>query len=989
MMRPVGYAIAGMLGAVLAASSGTRVARAAPDFERDVAPLLLRRCVACHDDTNASGGLSLVSAPRLTAGGDSGVVVHPGQPDDSYLLQRVDAGEMPPPRLGKSRQLPEAERQILREWVAAGAPWPAGRQLDLFERTTESRGGRDWWSFQPVRQPALPDAVPQDPDSQVAPRTAVDRWIRQSLLAQHLTAAPPAPPRLLLRRLTIDLTGLPPTAEELDEFADDPAPDAYERRVERLLASPRLGERWGRYWLDLVRYADTCGYERDQEKPLAWRYRDWVIQSINTDRPYDEFVRAQLAGDELESRSAADLIATGFLRLGTWNDEPNDPQEYKYERLEDLVHATSTAFLALTTKCARCHEHKFDPIPQVDYYRLAAAFWPGPIEPRGRELLGGPTRDELGAEVLGWTDISANPPPLRLLRKGDPTRPEQEVAPGFLSLLPQLNRPVAAPTAGSRTTQRRRQLADWIVDPRNPLTTRVAVNRLWLHHFGQALVRSPDNFGFTGQRPTHPELLDWLAAELVRGQWQLKPLHRLLVTSATYRQSSLHPRQDEFGQRDAGNQFWWRAERRRLEAELLRDALLYAAGSLDLRLGGPGVKPVISAEALEGLSRKSGAWQPSPAADQGRRSIYLYAQRSLLPPLLTTFDFVDTTQPCAQRDVSTVAPQALALLNNEFVHQQSASLAEWVETQAGEDETRGIAAAWRRALGRHPSASELQVARAHLAIQRRNFTADAPPQPAVPATLPVSAGLVLWLDAGRGVERDKAGRVQSWADQSGAGHPAMQSEPDRRPEWQATALAGQPAVHFDGRRRFLQLAGAVLTQPRVTVIGVVTDRGAAGHRELFSNWNGAAGNSVTSLFVGMTAEAAIRWSDDFSGVGRIEQPAQPFILTAIAGPGDAAVFQNARLVARKGSPLSPRQLQPPYVVGQQGNIDGEYWTGELAELLVYDRDLNESERLAVTSWLGNKYRVPVTPHPAITAQRRAWESLCHVLLNVNEFLYVD
>ncbi|MBX9579915.1 MAG: PSD1 and planctomycete cytochrome C domain-containing protein [Gemmataceae bacterium] len=673
---------------------------AGPDFEAEVAPVLLRRCLECHSGADPSGKLDLSTAAGLAKGGRSG-------PAAESIVEKVTAGEMPPKKGGKPQPLPKAEVESLRAWVAAGTPWPKGRTLDRDERTTDARGGRDWWAFQPVRRPA------------VSPGHAnpIDAFVRARLTEKGWAPAPPADPRALLRRLTFDLTGLPPTAEELDAFAADPSPAAYEKAVDKLLSSPHHGERWARHWLDVARYAETCGYERDQTKPHAWKYRDWVVAAFNADKPFARFVREQLAGDELPDRSEETVTATGFLRVGTWNDEPNDPDEYTYERLEDLVGATTTAFLAVTVKCARCHDHKFDPVPQRDYYRLAAAFWSGPVKPGPRELLGGPTKEQLGYDLLGWTDTSATPPPLRLLKKGDPARPGEPVPFGLLSLAPSLDMPVVPPKAGAKTTGRRLALADWIADPKNPLAARVWVNRLWQHHFGAGLVRSPDNFGFTGEKPTHPELLDWLAAEFVANGGRSKPLHRLMVLSEAYKQASVHPKQAEYAAVDAGNRLWWRAERRRLDAESLRDALLAASGRLDLpKVGGPSFVPDISPEALEGWSRKGAEWTPSPADEQRRRTLYAFVKRGLLPPTLTVFDAPDTTLPCAKRDVTTVAPQALALLNNPFVHQQSEALA--ARAGAGDDPVRR---AWRSALGRDPRPAERAAADRHLADQTKRL----------------------------------------------------------------------------------------------------------------------------------------------------------------------------------------------------------------------------------------------------------------------------
>jgi hypothetical protein len=684
--------------------------QAAPDFEKSIAPVLLAHCAECHTGQERAGGLDLRTRSGLLAGGERGTVVVPGKPDESPLLQRILKNEMPP-RKGKRAAPTPGEIDRLREWIAAGAPWPEGRTLDLFEATGATRGGRDWWSLQPIRRPTLPAGQGNNP---------IDALIRAKL-PPGWVPAPEADRRTLLRRVHYDLIGLPPSAEEVEAFVADRSPDAYEKVVDRLLASPHYGERWGRYWLDIVRYAETCGYERDQVKPGIWKYRDWVIRAFNGDLPYDRFILEQLAGDELPDRNEGSVIATGFLRLGTWNDEPNDPNEYKYDRLEDMVHATGTAFLALTVKCARCHDHKFDPIRQTDYYRLAGAFWAGFIESGPRELLGGPDARTLGYNVHGWTDRSRTVPPIRLLKKGDPNRPGAVVAPGQLSLLPALDRPLADPPPEAKTTQRRLQLARWLTDQRNPLPARVWVNRMWQLHFGEGLVRTPDNFGFMGDKPTHPELLDWLASELVADGWRSRRLHRLMLLSQTYRQASIHPRQDEYARSDANNRLWWRAERRRLDAEAIRDSLLLAGGNLHHeRMGGPSFAPAIAPDALEGLSMKGRAWTASPPTEQGRRSVYIFTKRGLLPPLLTTFDFGDTTLPACRREVTTVAPQALALLNNPFVHEQSEALARRVAAETDAPDER-VKRAWRLALGRSPSATELAAALTHLKNQERNF----------------------------------------------------------------------------------------------------------------------------------------------------------------------------------------------------------------------------------------------------------------------------
>ena len=955
-------------------------AEPAPDFEKEVAPILVKRCLECHNARDANGQLVLTTADRLARGGEGGEVVLAGDPEASPLWQRVHSGEMPPPRRGQAQTLPAAEQEILKRWIATGATWPTGRTLDLFEATTDVRGGRDFWSLRPVTKPEVPR-------TDLAP---IDAFIREKLERAQWEPAPAADRRTLIRRVFNDLIGLPPTHAEIEAFAADPNPRAYELLVDDLLARPQFGERWARHWLDVVRYAETCGYERDQVKPFAWKYRDWVARAFNTDLPWDRFVLEQLAGDELPDRTVDSVVATGFLRLGTWNDEPNDPQEYKYERLEDLVHATSSAFLAYSVKCARCHDHKFDPISQEDYYRFANAFWPGSIEPRDGKLLGGPTPEELGTpDVLGWTDVRRTPPPLHLFRKGDPKQPLGVVEPGQLSMVAELANLWEPVDEQAPTTRRRLQLARWIVDRRNPLTARVVVNRLWQHHFGHGLVTSPNDFGFNGARPTHPELLDWLAADLMDGGWRLKRLHRQMVLSQTYQQASVHPRQRQYAERDAANTLWWRAERRRRDAEGLRDAMLAVEGSLSLSLGGPSFKPTIAAEALEGLSRKSGAWQASPRAEQNRRSLYIFTQRSLLPPLMTVFDFSDTTLPCAQRDVTTVAPQALALLNNEFVHDRSQALARRVST-AGEDRPSQVRAAWRLTLGREPTARELAAGLAHwsaqeAALERRaaETTITAPAQ-----DLPVTQALALHLRADREVETTPEGLVTRWGDTSGRGHHATSPAPELAPLKKLEGLGGRPAVQFAGERQFLHLAGRVVAGKEATIFAVATDRGAGSHREILSNWNGAAGNSTTSLFVGTTGKGLVRVSDDFTTAGELTDPAGPFVLTVSLGNQGVAVWQNGRELARRSTNISPRNLETAWVVGQQGNIQGEYWKGELAELIVFDRELTDAEREAVGRYLRSRYDIPAEEPPPEPVDL-GLASLCHVLLNTNEFLYVD
>ena len=674
-----------------------------PDFNRDIAPLIAKRCLECHNKRDLKGDINLTTEVGFTKGTENG----------RLALELVTKGEMPPKVKGQQQKLPDAEIALLKRWVNAGVAWPSGRVLDPYESTTDVRGGRDWWSLQPVVRPAVPRLA----------KHPVDAFIAAKLAKESMVSAVRAGRRTLVRRACFDLTGLPPTPEQVEQFIRDPAPDAWSRLIDRLLASPRHGEHWARYWLDLVRFAETDGYERDKLKPNIWRYRDWVINAFNSDMPYTQFVAEQLAGDEVPNRTEQSVVATGMIRAGTWNDEPNDPNDYLYTRLEDMVHTTTSAFLGLTVKCARCHEHKFDPIPQNDYYRIASFFWAGHM---GQANQGGPTTKALGYEAYGWTDKSSNPPPIRLLLNGERHKPGPEIAPGFLSAVNALDKPLAPPPPGSKTTQRRLQFARWITNEQNPLTARVMVNRLWLQHFGQGLVRSPNNFGFKGELPTHPGLLDWLASEFMRPTvdagpaWTLKRIHKLIMTSSTYRQRSVHPHETQYSQRDFLNRNLWKFNRRRISSESLRDAMLAVGGRLNMRMGGPSFYPGMSAEALEGLSRKAGDWKSSPADERSRRSIYMMTKRSRLLPLMTTFDFSDTTASCGQRDVTTVAPQALALLNNQFTHAQSEALAKRLAGHAA-GTVEQVKLAWQLAFGRNPSDGELGQAENHLHEQRQHF----------------------------------------------------------------------------------------------------------------------------------------------------------------------------------------------------------------------------------------------------------------------------
>lgn len=669
---------------------------------------------------------------------------------------------------------------------------------------------RDHWSFVPVVRPALPNV---ERTSWV--QTPIDAFLLAEMEKRAIAPAPPASPRTLLRRLYLDLVGLPPTPAEQQAFLADPSPAAYERVVDELLQRPEYGERWARHWLDVVRFAESNGYERDGAKPFVWRYRDWVIDALNADMPYDQFVILQLAGDEVPDSDAAAQTAATFLRLGPWDDEPADPMVDRYEQLDDIVGAVSAAFLGVTLRCARCHDHKFEPFKQADYTRVLAVFEPLKRPQNGRtdldRFVGTPQdlqsfheamsaadtviaqckqqmdeqksavrtvmfregKTQLSAEVISavetpedkrddaqkrlvkehakkleedilaaaapdvvkrlqelegqiesteksrppepprayvWMEEPGKTPETKLFERGDPYRPQETVAPGLPAVLVEAPPPAPVPTAS--TCGRRLQLARWIAAAENPLTARVLVNRLWQHHFGDGLVSTENDFGVMGAAPSHPELLDWLAAELVDGGWRIKRLHKLIVMSNAFQTTAVSDPVRE--QLDPATETWWRWKPRRLEAEAVRDGILAASGQLNPAHGGPSVYPVISAAVMASQSRPGLGWKPSPATDAQRRSIYVFVKRTLPVPELEVLDLPSSESPCEQRMVSTIAPQALTYFNGEFVNAQAKHFAQRLVNDAGPTFGRQIERAFELTVCRPPTSEETAAAFAFL-----------------------------------------------------------------------------------------------------------------------------------------------------------------------------------------------------------------------------------------------------------------------------------
>jgi mono/diheme cytochrome c family protein len=700
-------------------------------FEEKVRPVFVEHCSKCHGAEKQKGSLRLDSREAIIAGGDRGPALSPGEPEKSLLIRAVRQSD-PDLRMPPKGKLSKTQVECLANWIRMGAPWPKSNNASATAARREfqiTEKDRAYWAFQPVRRPPLPTVR----DTRW-PANPVDYFILQRLDAAKLAPNPSASKRELIRRAYFDLIGLPPTPEEVATFVADQLPSAWERLIDRLLANPHYGERWGRHWLDVVRFAQSNGYERDDEKPLAWRYRDYVIDAFNADKPYDRFIREQLAGDELPGANDESRIATGFYRLGVWDDEPDDSRQAVYDELDEIIATTGQAFLGLTINCARCHNHMFDPISQRDYYSLLSFIqniraYEAPkfaVDSADFTLLGAVVKaaGQKNPPPAGWAlavrEKGAKPPETHVLIRGNSGTPGDAVQPAFLAVIDPTPPKLPSVKADSPTCGRRPVLAEWIANSKNPLTARVLVNRLWQHHFGRGIVPTPNDFGKAGSPPSHPELLDWLTAEFEASGWSIKHMQRLIMLSSAYQMSARANRSEALAA-DEANQLFWRQSMQRLEAETIRDSVLAVSGTLNLRMGGRGFFPALSREVISGQSKPGFGWEIQRGSELERRSVYIFIKRNLLVPFLECFDYTNTAQPLGARPVTTVAPQALMLLNSDFMQDQAACLAERVEQEAGADRGAQIARAYERTLARPPSAQEARIAFDYLANQEKKI----------------------------------------------------------------------------------------------------------------------------------------------------------------------------------------------------------------------------------------------------------------------------
>lgn len=732
-------------------------------FESKIRPLLVKRCFECHSEQGKGikGGLRLDLRSGILTGGDSGAAVVPGKPAESLLVDAInysqDSAQMPP--RGK---LPQAEIDLLTDWVRRGVPYPENPAVKDGAKKhagIDFESGRQFWSFQPVHEHPLP-AVKQIGWGE----RRIDAFVLHKLEGAGLAPNPPADRRTLLRRLSFDLIGLPPTPEEIEAFEADPAEDAYEQQVDRLLASPHYGEKWGRFWLDLVRYCDVPEVWAIDKHAQAWLYRDWVVQAWNDDLPFDRFLELQLAADLVPEARPTDIAALGFLGLSPnyWKELKLDPGVIKAvvaEEWEERIHTLSGAVLGLTVACARCHDHKQDPISQTDYYALAGVLASTKLVPRSilpeadAKVVAGAreqiqawqkSRDELlaqkpepSAEAKQQAEelaakvsqlerttphysiplaYAAEEASLHILPdgtdktkleykpgeaqdvalqiRGNPSNPGPVVPRRFLTVLSS-----AAPSPFQQGSGRR-ELARAFVGEAAPLTARVIVNRIWQQHFGQGLVDTPSNFGTTGSRPSHAELLDDLSARFIANGWSLKGLHRELVLSSTYRQSStFNPAKDAV---DPDNRLLWRGNRRRLDVEAWRDAMLGITGRLNRNLGGPD--------------------QNLDDPENNRRTLYGTVKRRDLHTMLRLLDFPDPTTHNATRDLTTTPLQQLFVLNSPFMREQSTSLVERVRREAPADVERQVRHMYRLLFARGPTEKQLEFARVYLSTAGADAT---------------------------------------------------------------------------------------------------------------------------------------------------------------------------------------------------------------------------------------------------------------------------
>ncbi|MCM2369278.1 DUF1553 domain-containing protein [Aporhodopirellula aestuarii] len=1061
------------LSIVLCSASVSRGQEVSPEhakfFENEVRPLLVKHCYECHSDGESSGELRLDTFADLMIGGESGdPAIVPGKPGESLLIDAInyESVEMPP-----DGKLSDHEIQTLTRWVAIGAPWPgADPNAPLRKREQFDDADRAWWAIQPLRKPRVPN-----PQGNRWAFNPIDHFIAERMVSEGLSPAPEATKTQLVRRLYLDVTGLPPTPGQVDAFLNDNSSDAYECLVDTLLNSKEYGEHAARQWLDLVRYADSDGYRADGFRPQAWRYRDYVIKSFNNDKPYDRFVQEQLAGDEMFPDDLDAQIALGYLRHWVYEWNIRDAPTQWNTIIEDLTDTTADVFMAMGLQCAKCHNHKFDPLLQKDYFRLRAFF--APIMPRDIPVASGeeiarydaalelwevktatirdeiaeieqPYRDkyrdeaidrfpgdiqaiartpeeqrtayedqmaylvqrqvqaeynrldsvikgekkerlvELRRKLKAFDSLKPKSLPIAMavtevLKPAPPTSipkfKDKLIEPGVPTIIEASPLPID-PNPSLATNGRRTALARWITNPENPLTARVIANRIWQSHFGRGLAENPSDFGILGGPPSHPELLDWLATQLIEEGWSLKSLHRTILLSATYRQSTRHPEFAAYHQIDPTNDYYWRHDTSRLTAEQIRDSLLVTSGRMKSRTGGP-----------------------SAHGDSPYRSIYTRQMRNSPDQLLNSFDLPQFFSSNSSRNTTTTPIQSLLMFNSDQMLSYARSLAEVVSRQSGDLETR-VAIAWKRAFGRDATPSEVKSSLAFIAAQTTHL---------------------------RSIEKKRA-----------------EGEGDQ------TLIETSKLPYRDGQAVRFQIADPSLVlsiphSPELTVGDFTIEaffqlRSIAntGHvRSIVSKWN--------------SRKSPVGWNFGVTGKGSRRKPQT--LVMHMFGPlrsgkdGEAAIFSDQHIaldtpyyasasvrLAKDGEPgtvtfflkdLSnddePLQIaevkhdisesianEAPLSIGRRSDSNGTYFDGLIDDVRLVGRAIGVDEILhtverdipgVVGYWqfevdpgvrrnsAGEKHGIKATGEAIIdyTPEEAAFVDFCHALLNSNEFLYVD
>ncbi len=1034
-------------------------------FTREVQPILSESCHKCHSHSSdkIKGNLVVDSLAGLLKGGETGPAIVPGNVEKSLLIKAIRYGDedlqMPP----KGKKLAPAQIAVLEKWVAMGAPWPGQDPAKAIAvRGKFSAEDRQWWAFQPLKEPAVPEVADHG-----WCQTSIDRFIFKKLEAEGLQPSPEAERHALLRRVYFDLWGLPPSPQEVEAFVSDQSTAAYEHLIDRLLESPRYGERWARHWLDLARYAESDGYRIDDYRPNTWPYRDYVIQAFNEDKPYDRFVQEQLAGDELEPGNPRMYVANSFLRLGIYEYNNRDVRQQWTTILNDLTDVAGDLFLGLGMQCARCHDHKFDPILQKDYYRLQAFFasslprqdlvlastnelaeykrqlakWEqmtASIRERidelakpyfekateaaiakfpedVQELIRKPVpertpfehqlaelayrqvtleQERLDARIKGAdkeklaglrkelarfdaskpkpleraftvTDVGPTPPPVFI-----PKRTKEAIEPGYPTILHEGPATITRPLKAPDSTGRRLELARWLTQPDNPLSTRVIVNRIWQYHFGRGLVATSSDFGRLGEKPANPELLDWLATRFVQDGWSFKKMHRLILLSAAYRQSALTSPSDAARLKDPENRWLWRMNIRRLDGEQVRDSMLAASGELDPSAGGPAVD-----------------------GSKPRRSIYTRVLRNTHDPLLDVFDAPEGFASTSLRNVTTTPTQALFLFNSQYTLARARALAARLRRVSSGDDAQQIRQAYGLVLSRDPTGDELEAARRFLSEDKKQVA-------------PTRATTVSYVAEKMPYREDKAAVMNPAGPMDRFEVPDSPALPQL--DFTIEAFILLRSLYEDGQVRTIASHWDGNEKHPGWSFGVTSKKSMNKPQTLVLQLCGPGGKSYEAIFSGLHIELNKPYFVAASiALEQTNETGITFFAKDISN--DDEPMQVARMAHTVTAPLSSHA---EFVMGGRQGQNAHLWDGLIDDVRLSNIALRQ-EQLLLTSegvsehtvgyWQfesasnyhrdssghGLNIKIKMAAPKIQDPKEAALVDFCHVLLNANEFLYVE